>query len=59
MITTCDIYRHYVRDLVQRGKVQIKYIPTAEMIADGFTKPLERTTFDKFKDQLDMASRNT
>jgi hypothetical protein len=51
-----DICHHYVRDLVQRGRVKIKYIPTAEMVADGFTKPLERTAFDKFKDQLGMLS---
>jgi hypothetical protein len=51
-----DICYHYVRDLVQQGRVKIKYIPTAEMVADGFTKPLERTAFDKFKDQLGMSS---
>jgi hypothetical protein len=51
-----DICYHYVRDLVQQGRVKIKYIPTAEMVADGFTKPLERTAFDKFKDQLGMLS---
>ena len=51
-----DICHHYVRDLVQQGKVTIKYIPTAEMAADGFTKPLERTAFNKFKDQLGMVS---
>jgi hypothetical protein len=51
-----DISYHYIRDLVQKGRVKIDYIPTAEMIADGFTKPLERTAFDKFKDQLGMVS---
>jgi hypothetical protein len=49
-----DISYHYVRDLVQKGRVEINYIPTANMIADGFTKPLERTAFDKFKGQLGM-----
>lgn len=51
-----DICHHYVRDLVQQGKVKVKYVPTSEMIADGFTKPLERTAFDKFKDQLGMVN---
>jgi len=49
-----DISYHYVRDLVQNGKVKIDYIPTADMIADGFTKPLERTAFEKFKGRLGM-----
>ena len=30
----------------------IKYIPIAEIVADGFTKPLERIVFNRFKDQL-------
>jgi hypothetical protein len=47
-----------VCDLVQQGKVKIKYVPTTEMVADGFTKPLERTAFDKFKDQLGMVNRS-
>jgi len=51
-----DISYHYVRDLVQKGRVIIDYIPTVDMVADGFTKPLERTAFDKFKGQLGMCS---
>ena len=51
-----DISYHYVRDLVQKGRVKIDYTPTADMVADGFTKPLERVAFDRFKDQLGMTS---
>jgi hypothetical protein len=51
-----DICYYHVRDLVQQGRVKIKYIPIAEIVADGFTKLLERTAFDKFKDQLGMSS---
>ena len=36
-----DVSYHYVRDLVQKGRVMIDYIPTANMIANGFTKPLK------------------
>jgi hypothetical protein len=51
-----DISYHYVRDLVQKGRVKIDYIPTADMITNGFIKPLERIAFKKFKDQLGMSS---
>jgi intergrase/recombinase len=36
-----DISYYYIRDLVQKGKVKIDYIPIAKIITDGFTKPLE------------------
>lgn len=35
-----DIQYHYTRDLADQGIIQIKQIPTTEMIADGCTKPL-------------------
>lgn len=47
-----DICYHHIRGLVQKGKLSIKYTPTAEMPADGFTKPLKRVAFEKFKNLL-------
>jgi hypothetical protein len=35
-----DIRYHYTRDLTNQGIIQIKQIPTAEMVADGCTKHL-------------------
>ena len=35
-----DICYHYTRDLTNQGIIQIKQIPTAEMVADGRTKHL-------------------
>jgi hypothetical protein len=35
-----DIRYHYTRDMVDQGIIQIKQIPTANMVADGCTKPL-------------------
>ena len=39
---------------MEKGKVKLDYIPTAKMIADGFTKPLGRTAFERFRDQLGL-----
>src|SRR5436305_13613669 len=43
-----DISYHYIRDLQERKRVDIKYIPTARMAADGFTKPLPKLGFQRF-----------
>ncbi|KAI0992075.1 hypothetical protein K3495_g16111 [Podosphaera aphanis] len=49
-----DICYHFVRDLAEKGKLVIDYIPTSEMIADGLTKPLQRVAFERFKEQLGL-----
>jgi hypothetical protein len=49
-----DISYHHIRDLEERKKIKISYIPTTRMVADGFTKPLERVAFDRFKDMLGL-----
>jgi len=37
---------HFVREKVENGKVEIKYVPTAEQVADVFTKGLSRDRFE-------------
>jgi hypothetical protein len=49
-----DIYHHYTRDLAKQGRIRLEYIPTKNMVADGFTKPLKRVQFQKFLGQLGM-----
>jgi H2-forming N5,N10-methylenetetrahydromethanopterin dehydrogenase-like enzyme len=49
-----DISYHHIRDLEERKKIKITYVPTTEMVADGFTKPLERVAFEKFKSMLGL-----
>jgi hypothetical protein len=47
-----DICYHFIRDLVEKELVDVEYVPTMEMVADGMTKPLERITFEWLKRQL-------
>jgi hypothetical protein len=47
-----DICYHFIRDLVEKELVNVEYVPTVEMVADGMTKPLERVAFERFKRQL-------
>jgi hypothetical protein len=49
-----DICHHYTRDLAKQGRIRLMYIPTEDIIADGFTKPLKRVQFQKFLGQLGM-----
>ena len=45
-----DIRYFFVTDRVKRKEIQIKYCPTANMIADFFTKPLQGRAFHKLRD---------
>jgi hypothetical protein len=43
-----NVRYHYIRQEVQEGRIELSYLPTEEMPADGLTKPLQRTLFQKF-----------
>ncbi len=51
-----DVCYHYIRDLAEKDQLEIKYIPTAEMPADGLTKPLARVAFTRYRSQLGVAT---
>ena len=44
-----EIRYYFVTDNVKRNNMSIIYCPTAEMIADFFTKPLQGSLFRKFR----------
>ena len=52
-----DICYHFIRDLAEQKKLDIRYIPTEEIVADGMTKPLARVAFERFKKQLGVVGR--
>lgn len=37
-----DVRHHFIRECISSGKINISYTPTADMLADIFTKPLGR-----------------
>jgi hypothetical protein len=47
-----DIHYHYTRNLVNENKLDIKYVPTKEQIADIMTKFLPEPLFNKFRGYL-------
>ena len=38
---------HAIRDFVEQGEIQLQYIPTDAMLADGLTKALDRVKFER------------
>ncbi|KAI1002678.1 hypothetical protein K3495_g5524 [Podosphaera aphanis] len=51
-----DICYHYIRDLVEKGKLDVEYVPTSGMPADRFTKPLARIAFELFRGFLGVVT---
>ena len=49
---TIEVRYQYVHDLIKRGVITLRHVATTEMIADIFTKPLPRDTFEKFRQKL-------
>jgi hypothetical protein len=49
-----DIRHHYVREKQGDGTVQLTYVPTAEQVADGLTKPLPKNKFLTFREALGL-----
>ena len=45
---------HFVRERVARRLLDIRFIPTGDQLADGFTKPLTMRRLDEFKYNLNL-----
>lgn len=53
-----DIKYHYIREQVERGKIQLKYCPTANMHADILTKGLGKEIHEKLRKAMNIDSRD-
>lgn len=49
-----DIEYHYIHNEVAAGQINLQYISTNEMIADGLTKALTHAKFYIFIKQMNM-----
>jgi hypothetical protein len=47
-----DVRYHFITDVLERGDVQLKWVPTTEQQADIFTKALAAPVFEQFRKQL-------
>jgi hypothetical protein len=49
-----DIQQHWIREVLASKKITLQHVPTTEQVADIFTKPLPRVTFEKFRWELGL-----
>lgn len=49
-----DIKHHFVKDLVNQGRVIVKYVPSNEQLADLMTKALPETKFIYFRENINV-----
>ena len=47
-----DVKYHFIRDTIERKRMNVVYCPTAEMVADTFTKGLARTSFERHRSAM-------
>jgi len=43
-----NVRYHFIRDFIESGIITPHYTPTSDMLADGFTKALDRLKFATF-----------
>ena len=47
-----EVRYHFIRDMVQKGVVNIKYVHIEEQVVYVFTKPMSCVMFEYFQDKL-------
>eukprot|EP00253_Pinus_taeda_P004541 PITA_04541 len=52
-----ETHCHYIRQYVEDGSVQLRYVPTTEQPAEIFTKPLGPDKFVKFRGSIGVVNR--
>jgi hypothetical protein len=53
-----DIRHFFIREQLDAGNVALEYCPTADMLADIFTKALARTAFERLRPMLGVVRIN-
>ena len=51
-----EIDYHFVRERVASKELEIRFVPSKDQVADGFTKALATGPFEEFKRNLNLQS---
>lgn len=49
-----DIKHHFIRNLIEEGSISLQYVQSSEQLADIFTKPLCKQTFEKLRNLINV-----
>jgi len=47
-----SIQQHFIREKVEADEVQLKYLPTGDMLADLLTKAIPREKVERFRKEM-------
>ena len=47
-----EVRYYFITDYIERGRVQVSYCPSGDMLADYFSKPLQGSLFRKFRNLI-------
>ena len=39
-------------EFLQKGRINLKYVPSLKLLADGLTKPLGRNAFERWRGRI-------
>ena len=53
-----EVRYHFVRDMVQKGAIKLKYLPTEEKVADVLTKHLAHVKFEYFQEKPGVVQKD-
>jgi hypothetical protein len=53
-----EIQYHHIRDMVQRGAINLQYVNMDEQVVDVLTKPLSHVKFEHFRDKLSIVRKD-
>jgi reverse transcriptase-like protein len=51
-----EVRFHFLRDHVEKGDIELSYVPTHDQLADIFTKPLDQSTFNRLRGELGVCN---
>ena len=51
-----DIKHHFIRDVINNNKVEMKWVESSNQVADIMTKPLSGNSFIKLRNEINLKS---